>query len=269
VGQAIAEHYMPRSADDGLPVSDPGRALGLAEKIDNICACFALGLVPTGSQDPYALRRQSQAVLRMVREAGRFIRLGELVDAGLALLPDKADKSSEARERILGFLRDRLQQTALDEGIPHDLVQAALAVSPDDVADFWLRLTALVSLAREPVWPALVTVAERTCNISRDAPDGPVDPGLFEYPEESRLWEVYQAQRDEIVGLEERRDYPAACRRFAEVFAEPVHAFFDRVFVNVEDAQVRANRLRLVLAVHRLFGGRVADLSRITTGVTK
>ena len=267
VGTAVAEHYLPRAAEDGLPGTDAGRALSLAEKLDNLCGCFSLGLVPSGSQDPYALRRQSQAILRMAEESGRFFGLGELVRSALDLLPAQADKSAETHAKALGFLRDRLQQLALDRSVPHDLVQAALAVDAERVTDFWLRLNALSALSAEPVWTGLVAVVERTHNISREAPDGEVNADLFSQDEERALWETYGAQRDVILGLQAERKYADAARRYAGAFSQPVHRFFESVFVNVDDSALRVNRLRLVKAVHLLFAEKVADLSLITTGI--
>ncbi|HRU06665.1 MAG TPA: glycine--tRNA ligase subunit beta [Candidatus Brocadiia bacterium] len=266
--KAIAEHYMPRSADGDLPATPVGRALSLAEKIDNLCACFSMNLAPTGSADPYALRRQSQAVLRIAEASGRFFSLKGLIRAALDLLPPAADKSESVVSAVLGFLRDRLQQLALDRGLPHDLVRGALAVGADDIADYWLRLKSLEDLSKEALWPDLVAVAERTYNISKgvDGAEAP-DAALFEQDEERSLWRLIVERRDEITSLEDQRRYAEAGRLYAQVFGGPVHDFFDKVFVNVEDARVRANRLRLIRAAHALYGARVADLSNISTGV--
>ncbi len=172
MGRAIAEHYLPRLAGGDLPASPAGIALSLAEKFDNLCACFSVGLVPSGSADPYALRRQSQAILRIVRETGLFFPLSGLVRAALGLLPEKADRSDATVDRVMGFLRDRLLQMCVEAGLEHDLVRAALTVGFDCLNDFWLRVGALKKLSGEPVWPDLVACAERTYNISRALDEG-------------------------------------------------------------------------------------------------
>ena len=270
VGRAIAEHYMPRYASDALPSSESGKALSLAEKLDNLSGCFSLGLTPSGSADPYALRRQSQALLRIAGESGRFFNLSALVRAALDLLPDSADKSADTENQILTFLGERLHQLALDKRLPHDLVRAALAVRPDCVADFWLRLDTLASLAEDPVWTGLVEVAERTFNITRETAGPPeVKPELFETPEERNLWRLLRANEDEIRRQLESRQYEAACRLFADRFAGPVHTFFEKVFVNVENVTVRENRLALLKRLSDVIWKHVADLSQITTGIDK
>lgn len=115
---------------------------------------------------------------------------------------------------------------------------------------------------------ALVIAVERTFNISKDAPEGgSVDPALFTEPLEKELWSLVEAHHDEIERLEDARQYAEASRRYAEVFSETLHQFFEDVFVNVEDDDVRNNRLRLVRRINRLYSDRIADLSQIITGV--
>jgi len=268
VARAIAEHYLPRSADGELPATPAGRALSLTEKLDNLTSCFALGLVPTGSADPYALRRQGQAALRIVEESESHPDLDALIRGALALLPEPRRAATDAVEKLMGFLRDRVRQMALDRGAPHDLIHAALAVGIRDVRDFWLRLDALRSLARDDGWQRLVIAVERTSNITRDAPEGrEVDPALFQEPLEKELWSLFESNQGEVRRLQGERRYADASRRYAEVFSATLHQFFEDVFVNVDDETVRANRLQLLLRVNRLYTDRIADLSRIVTGV--
>ncbi len=121
-----------------------------------------------------------------------------------------------------------------------------------------------------PCWPGLVTAVERTYNISKALPeDVEVAPALFSEPLEKDLWSRFETHRAEIERLQEARDYAAAGRRYAEVFAAPLHEFFEKVFVNVEDARVRANRLMLLRRINRLFSAKFADLAQIVTGVQK
>jgi glycyl-tRNA synthetase beta chain len=268
VAAAIAEHYLPRSADGPLPLTTSGALLSLAEKIDNLVSCFAAGLIPSGSQDPYALRRQSQGALRIIETGGWHASIETLLRTALQLLPEPHRKNEEAIAALIGFLKDRLFQMALDRGFPHDLIRAALSIGFDDVLDFWTRLEALRELSTDPCWQELVTTVERTYNIGKNAPvDGDVDPSLFAEPLEGHLWELLEAASPGLSALQEERRYAEAARRYAEVFAAPLHEFFEKVFVNVEDARVRANRLLLMRRVNRLFSARMADLSEIVTGV--
>lgn len=270
VATAIFEHYLPHSAGGVLPATPTGRTLGLAEKLDNLAACFALGLIPSGSADPYALRRQSHAALRMIAESGRHFDLTSLLRAALALLPAPHCRSEEAIPKLLDFLKDRLFQMALERGAPHDLIHAAMAPGFADVTDFWLRLDTLRILAEDECWPGLVASVERTHNISKDVPPGVrPDAALYCEDPETKLGAIFETNRGEIEQLVGARRYEQASRRFAAVFNEPVHDFFDKVFVNVADEKVRNNRLALLREINCLYSARVADLSRIVTGVQK
>jgi glycyl-tRNA synthetase beta chain len=268
VAAAIAEHYLPRSADGELPASVAGRALSLAEKLDNLVSCFIAGLIPSGSADPYALRRQSQGILRIIVESRRHFEISSLIRCALQAVAPCLDKPESVVQQVADFLKDRLFQMALDRGAPHDLIHAALAPGFEDICDFRLRLDALRSLSAEPCWPGLVIAVERTYNISKALPeDVEVAPALFSEPLEKELWSRFETHRAEIERLQSDRRYVEAGRRYAEVFADPLHEFFEKVFVNVEEADVRANRLMLLRRINRLFSAKFADLSQIVTGV--
>ncbi len=270
VGRAIEEHYLPRRSGDPLPPSRVGRVLSVADKLDNISACFALGLSPSGSQDPYALRRQSQATLRILDEARCHLDLGLALEEALGFLPPTDGSRGEALAAALTFLNERLLQLCLDAGHPHDLIRGVMRAGTRDVADFFDRLRALEGLVDTPVWRELVTVVERTYNIGKkETLTGEVDQALFELEEERRLWNCYDQHCGEITSLADDKRYRDVAIRFAEVFAEPVHTYFDTVFVNVEDRKMRNNRLLTLKAINDLFVPRVADLSEIVTGVER
>ncbi|MBM4047567.1 MAG: glycine--tRNA ligase subunit beta, partial [Planctomycetes bacterium] len=265
VAVAIAEHYLPRFADDALPQTEVGVALSLADKFDAIGACFAAGLAPSGSQDPYALRRQALGILRIIEQQRLNLRLGEVAAKAREQLPASVKAAADGEPaRVLDFFRDRLYQTSLDRGYRYDLVNAALASGFDDVLDFRKRLDVLAKLSAMPQWPALVTVVERTFNIGKKcAVEGAVNEALLTEPAEQALWAVFQKHQAEIAQLVESGRYEEASLRYHNAFAEPVHVFFDKVFVNVEDERVRNNRLLMLKQINRLFSARMADLSQI------
>lgn len=270
VATAIVEHYMPKSADGELPSTPTGSALSLAEKLDNLMSCFAAGLVPSGSQDPYALRRQSQGALRIIERSGKHFSLSALLKKALAFLPAPYKDNAESVETLMGFIKDRIFQMALDRGYTHDLIRAALGIGCDDVCDFWMRLAALRDLSSDKCWQELVITVERTYNIGKNAPvDGAVDASLLQESPEKQVWDLLAKHSTEISKLEEGRDYLNAAKRYAEVFSAPLHEFFDKVYVNVDDERIRKNRLLLMRQVNRLFAERVADLSDIVTGITR
>ena len=267
IAEAIAEHYMPRGADDALPATTTGCILSLAEKFDTMLGCFSVGLAPTGSQDPYALRRAASGILRILMERGITLSLSASAAAAAEAykLQGKALPQAEGADgRVLAFLRDRLYYYFTDKACRYDQVNAVLATGFDDVRDARARLDAIAALAAEPAWEELVTVVQRTWNIIKNV-DVTADAteALLEEPEEKELWAVLAKHEREVTQLAEQRRYAEAAHRFAQAFVEPVHRFFDKVFVNVDNEALRQNRLALMKRINKLFAGRIADLSQI------
>jgi len=297
VADAIAEHYRPAGAEDALPGGPVAVALALADKLDVMAGCFALGLTPSGSQDPYALRRNALGVLLIVEQKELNVGLRSLVSRAAQVLEGQDRQLSASRaagsagasasapetlevpvEQILGFFCDRLYQTALDRGFAHDLVRAVLSVGlePSDreaawnVRDFWKRLQALQQCSRQPWWPALVELVDRTFRIQRDlGRPGPVRRELLREDEEIDLAAALEESGQSVVSLLDEESYVEAAERYCTAFAEKVHTFFDRVFVNVEDEALRANRKSLCGAVYHLFADRFADLYLIESAQGK
>jgi glycyl-tRNA synthetase beta chain len=267
VARAVAEHYLPAGADDDLPASLEGSALALADKMDVIVGCFSLGLLPSGSQDPYALRRNALGVLLIVEERGLAIRLSELVQGARAVARAHGiECSDEAAGRVREFFRDRLYHAAIERGFRHDFVRAVLAVGFDDVRDFWVRLAALAECAERDWWPALVELVDRTYRIQRDAERiEAVREELLAEPLELELAAALKAHAGEVAAMFQAGDYVAAAKRYCTAFARPVHDFFEEVFVNVEDEALRLNRKSLCGSVYHLFAKTFADLYLIET----
>jgi glycyl-tRNA synthetase beta chain len=264
VADAVREHYLPRATDDALPKTPSGILLSLAEKWDNLAASFALDLRPTGSQDPYALRRQTIGLLKILAEHRLSLSMEAAFRAAVAGLPAPYDASAAAVPALLAFARDRLYQICIDEGTPHDLLRGAMAAGFDDVTDLKDRLRVLQALRKDRIWQGLVTIVERTHNIHKNtALEGEVQERLLTESAERRLWAVYRDNAEAIRALTDRRRYQEAAVAFHRVFAEPVHAFFAQVFVHVDDPQLRTNRMLLMKAVNRLFSEKIADLSEI------
>ncbi len=266
VARAIREQYLPRQADDPVPSTDDGAILALADRLDTLAGCFAVGLVPTGSADPYALRRAALGVLRiLIEKQYLLLSLRRVLSNALEPFAEKAERPpEEVLDDLLVFFRDRLTNLLLEKGHELELVRAALAVGYDDVTDTVHRLEALRELAQEPAWRDLVKAVERTHNITRDY-TGPldVDESSLQQPEEEKLWQLLQEQRDRIGQSLDRRDYRNAAQVFARTFAQPLHTFFDQVFVNVDDQALRNNRLALLKNINLLISSRFADLSQV------
>jgi len=264
VAQAIEEHYMPRAAGADMPQTETGSLLSLAEKFDSIVTGFCVGLAPTGSQDPYALRRQCNGILRLLLDRGIRLNLSPVMAVAAKLAPPGVPQADGACERVAAFFRDRLYHLFLDQGYRYDLVNAVLASGFDDVLDVKERVQALQQLSQEANWESLARVVERTHNICKNVDvTGAVQPDRLVEKEEKALWQVLAQNRAAITAAIEQRDYVKASQLFRDLFGQPVHDFFDQVFVNVEDESLRENRLRLCQAVNHLYSTAIADLSEV------
>jgi glycyl-tRNA synthetase beta chain len=274
VADAIREHYMPIVANGPLPATEFGRILSVAEKIDNIATCFALGVKPTGSADPFALRRQALGIIRIILASELNLSFGQcLADWDAAFSETGGGKAAvPVRDDVLAFFKDRLYQMFLDEGFPYDLIRAAIGGGFEDVVDLKIRVKALVEFVKQPFWAELVTIVERTYNIQKREPvEGDIRAELMREPEERNLWEIFRREEPALKALmthaRSHTSYVEATKHYLEVFSGPVHAFFDKVFVNVEDVAVKRNRMLLMRKVNELFAKNFADLSEIVTGM--
>lgn len=263
VAQAIRQHYLPRSARDPLPESEIGVALSLADKLDAVVGCMAVGTVPTGSEDPYALRRHTLGILRLILEKELKLSLSRLAEKALMGLP-QGMRERQVMGKVLEFFGERLYHILLDRGYEYDIIQGALHSGFDDVLDLVKRVDALSELSRSTIWTDLVITVERTHNITKGVEvKGKPEEKLFETPEEEELWKLYREHSGEIHKLIDSGSYIEVSKVYCKVFAEPVHRFFDRVFVNVENAEVRLNRMKLLRTINLLYSEKVADLSEV------
>ncbi len=285
VAAALAEHYQPKGVDDPLPETPLGVILALAEKLDNVVCAFAVGARPSGSKDPFGIRRQAAAIVRVLEERDLALDLEAAVTEGFAALAAQGKPDADAKKKkvageaelgvadVMEFLRDRIVSTARapvdrgGRGLRHDLVDAALAVGFANVPDLWRRIAALGELAEDDAFDGLLEVGERTFNIAKKMKDderaGEPDAALMSEPEERSLHAVLAEHGAAIRGLVDAGSYVDASRRFRDVFAEPVHAFFDKVFVMAKEDDVRRNRQRLCLAVNGLLADRFARLDLV------
>ena len=196
VAEAILEHYMPRHAHDELPKGEPGILVSLADKVDTIVGCFAIGLVPTGSADPYGLRRQALGIIRTQLAHRTPIRLGALVDAAAAGYGRVIDRPDEVIAKVLEFFAGRLRHLLIEEGIRHDLVDAVLSLGVNDLVASYERAKALQAVAGTETFDALISGYQRAANLAKKAaPGGNVDPQLLIEEEEKQLWTALDSIR--------------------------------------------------------------------------
>jgi glycyl-tRNA synthetase beta chain len=264
VAEALFTHYLPRHADDDLPPDRVGALVGLADRLDTICGCFGVGLSPTGTADPYGLRRHALAVIRILRSQELHLDLVSTVAVALDLLKDKISRAMEDTAlEVLDFFQTRLQHLLLVEGLDHETITAVLAAGCRDVVDAADKVRALAEVRRSPEFPALAVAFKRVINIAQGAEPGEVNPLLFEHGEENILYESTVLMEEQVTQALEQRDYPEVCRALAGLRG-PVDAFFEKVLVMAEDAKLRRNRLAMLLRISRTFL-QMADFSKITT----
>ena len=249
---------------DRLPATDAGVLVSLADKADTIVGCFAVGLEPTGSTDPYALRRQALGIIRTLLLHRPPVTLSRLLEAAAEGHQGVIDEPQAVLSRVLEFFAGRLRTLLSEEGVRHDLVDAALALGVGDVPAAWDRAMALKALSETDVWEALVVAYQRAANLAKKAGAGTsVDPALFAHEEEGELWRALQQVREEAGQHAAEGRYRQALEALAKLRA-PVDAFFAAVLVMADDPAVRDNRLALLKGVVEAFRG-VADLSFVTS----
>lgn len=261
VATGIFEHYLPRFAGDALPATTIGRIVGIGDKLDNICATFSRGLAPTGSQDPYALRRQALGVINILLDANYHISLAKIIAGTLYLLDIKPEETGKLVPQIMEFFKQRLRNLLMDQGIRYDVIDAVFADKRnDDMVDLAVRCKALAAYVEAGNAEPLVQVSVRVSNLCKKIEKEVVISGaLFKDESENKLHEVVAAVSKEIIPEIVLYDY-AAVLKAGEKVIEPVNAFFDNVMVMDEDENVKNNRLAMLEEVRGIVNA-VGDLS--------
>jgi len=260
VAEAVRDHYKPQGPSDSVPTAPVTAAVALADKLDSLVGFFAIGEAPTGSRDPFALRRAALGVIRILFDNDLRVSATHL-----ASLADTTESGQSAA--VAAFFADRLKVALRDQGRRHDLVDAVFALGDDDLVRLAARIEALGAFLSSEDGANLLAGSKRAANIlAAEAKKGPLpegDPARASAPvEEAALYDALAAERpliDAAVGAE---DFAGAMRALASLRG-PVDAFFDKVLVNAEQPEVRANRLRLLAAVQREMS-KVADFSAIS-----
>jgi glycyl-tRNA synthetase beta chain len=268
VAAAVREHYQPRGAGDALPATRTGIAVALADKLDTLAGIFAIGQKPSGTKDPFGLRRAAIGCLRIILEKRLELDLRPFIDAALEAQPVR---NPAAAPELLGFMMERLRAWYLGEGqsgganaFTTEMFDAVLAAQPAAPLDFDARLRALAAFQLRPEATSLAAANKRIANIlrkSEGAAPGRVDAPMLREPAERALHAAVTALEGEVTRAVAARDYDGALARLAALRPQ-IDAFFEDVMVNDPDAALRANRLALVASIRALFGG-VADLSRL------
>ncbi|UCF29050.1 MAG: glycine--tRNA ligase subunit beta [Chloroflexota bacterium] len=257
VAASIFEHYLPRSAGDAFPVSLPGMAVGLADRLDTLAGLFAIGLTPTGTKDPFGLRRAALGVVGNLTEWDLDFDLRSALQAAGTRLPK--DFSQESQEDCLKFIIERQRNLLLEGGGAYDVVDAILAAQGHNPSRAVHAVKALGSWVARADWNEILPAYARCVRITRDLGDVfPVDEGQFEEPAETKLYEA-------LTLAEGKPRSPGSVDDFLNAFIPlipDINEFFDRVLVMVDDEKIRQNRLGILQRIAALAHG-VVDMSRL------
>lgn len=261
VGEAIYEHYLPRFAGDSLPSARAGTILSVADRIDSIVGCFSAGLVPTGSQDPYALRRQTIGLVRMVDEKGLALPLDELVLAAAGAFGLGGAEASQLGGTVMEFIKGRARAFFIEAGYAYDLVDAVLEASLRDLAGVRPRLEALTHFRANADFGGLVIGIRRVSNILKDQTPRAYSAGSLVEPSAKALEKERARVAAEVDAAIGGSDFDGAVSSLLSL-RSTIDTFFDDVMVMVDDANLRETRLALLSAVRGLFL-RIADFARV------
>jgi glycyl-tRNA synthetase beta chain len=266
VALAQEEQYLPRFAGDQLPASATGQALAIADKLDTLVGMFSIGQPPTGSKDPFALRRSALGLLRIIIERQLPLDLNDVVAQASAGLADKTT-AKDVPQQVFSFMMDRLRAYYKDVGVAAEVFESVLAQQPTQPFDFDRRVRAVNHFLTLPEAESLAAANKRISNILRQAAEKGIEvadsvdaSGLLEAAEKA-LAEKITAMEKVVLPLFEQRDYEPALAELAGL-RTTVDQFFDEVMVMADDERLRDNRLALLAQLRNLFL-RVADLSRL------
>ena len=259
VAIAIDEHYMPRFAGDAQPKSEAGRIVSLADKIDTIVGTFSRGKIPTGSQDPFALRRQALGLVNMLIEAKYTLSLSKVVARAMELYGINDAKAQEKMQAdVADFMRLRLKNVL--ETVRYDVVDAVLS-DVDDLYAVSLRAEAVAAFVSDAKAEANIQAFVRTANLAKKAETAKVDAELFTTAEEKDLYKVYTVAASSVASLVAAHNYAGAIAALTELSA-PINAFFDGVMVMDKDESIKNNRLGLLRLIDELVR-KAADFTKI------
>jgi len=273
IADTIYDHYKPGSTDDGVPRSTEGAVLSVGDKADTIAGMFALGLVPSGSKDPFALRRQANGIVKVIADKNLPLRLDDLMrDARAGYQGSEAEKKfvddATFAASVATFFRERLEFYLREvRGYEYDVVKAVLAAGADDVVDVLARAEAVKQVLHMPEFQAIGAACKRMRNILRQAVEKGIEPAAKVEPlpesveEEKNLIAYLDRAGAKVDEHRSRKEYLDALRLLSTA-RELVDKFFDKVMVMVEDQRVRANRLALLRTLLKEFS-TIADFSEI------
>ncbi|WP_019119921.1 glycine--tRNA ligase subunit beta [Brevibacillus massiliensis] len=264
VAKGVFEHYLPRHAGDELPGSDEGAVVSIADKLDTIVGCFSIGIIPTGSADPYALRRQAAGIVQIIADRGWPLPLSELFGFALKAYREQGIANrpgAEVERDLFDFFALRLKNVLQEEHVRYDVIDAVLAADISDVTQLLAKAKALMEAVAADDFKATVEQFNRAYNLSQKADSFEVDTACFQEEAESVLHQAYQSVHREVSDLYRSGELQRVLSVLASL-SEPIRGFFDSVMVMAEDERVRRNRLALLANVSAEIQ-RFADFTKL------
>ncbi|MDO9043264.1 MAG: glycine--tRNA ligase subunit beta [Desulfocapsaceae bacterium] len=262
IALAIREHYLPKRAGSELPTSTLGTLVGLADRLDTLAGCFGIGQQPSGTTDPFGLRRLALALLYLIGDRGYSLSLREMVYKALALYGDKVDGSAVTVDAVVAFIKGRFVNDAVARGIDQQAVEAVTFLGFDDATDCKKKIVALAAIRNEEAFAVLAAAFKRIRNIIKEHQGGEVVSELLVEDAERKLADVYAHVTTAVQPLLARKEYGQALAVMLDL-KEPVDLFFESVMVMADDEKVRSNRLNLLTAIAQLFL-QIGDISKMT-----
>ena len=269
VAEAIFGHYLPRFSGDILPRTKNGMTLAISDKVDNIVGCFLSGLTPTGSQDPYGLRRQTRGKIAIILKHNLKISLKDIIQKSLSLYTVNAPSElkideNEIVSQILNFIKQRVKNIFLEDGISYDVIDAVLAADNNgDIVDIKHRIEAIEEFYHQPIFGKIITSSSRVLNLSKNSEKTEINKLLLREKAELNLYHNYEDIYPRIKKFICNKEYKKTLKLLGDL-CEPVDEFFDQVLVMDKDKDIRKNRVALIKKIGILFN-QVADLSKIVS----
>jgi len=264
---AISEHYLPRFPGDELPKTETGTVLSILDKIDTLAGCFSIGLIPTGSQDPYGLRRSALGVISIILHKNIEVHLEELLNLSLDTYSDKINiHKGKVLNEILEFVKGRMENLLLEKGIRYDVVNAVLAYEYDNITLTFKKAKELDRLAKDADFNKTITTFSRVINIiskkgeSKSLPEA-ANPHLFKEQAEKDLYQAIEKRKLDFLKMIENSDYISAFKVLKELMPF-IDAFFEKVMVMDKDNAIKDNRITLLEHLNFMFR-KIGDFSKI------
>jgi len=264
VAKGIFEHYLPRYSGDILPKTMEGVIAGISDKIDTIVGCFGINLIPSGSEDPYALRRAAMGIVTVILDSSLDISLYDLIDWSIAIFEEKGilkREKSEIKKDILEFFKARIKKVNIDKGYRRDIVEAVISVDYENLLDLEEKIKTLEKISKEEDFDDIILLIKRVRNILKKFSKTEIDEKLIKEKEEKELYEYYKKIRENTNIYIVEKNYE---KFFFDILngKEIINNFFDKVMVMDKDDQIKENRLSLIKALDNIFN-EIAIMSKI------